>query len=417
MLRRPPNVPAHASELADMLREFSASTVEQASWSAFAALWQRRVMASMSSEAESTLGNHPESRLRLLYAEACALLTDTAPLVPRMAAVYALYALHSTQICDPLVPVPLLLSQARSLAALRLQISRMAAPVPAALLDVWRADAHLLRNHIYCCVAPGSWVMRPSADEAARLLAAVAREAGGDAVYQLSDATRLLPRSSATHAVIESEPLERLTDAYLRAKQTLADAVIAQLLPPQQFAAAQVPALVQADLPAALAAVSATAQQHRDETIELDFESKPIASTKKSRQSAASAMKIAPPIAPTSPYAPPVVRRTARTPKPKRRKDYDEEEDDDDDVKEVLPPPVSERVPARVDEHGNRVYARDVRDRCGVCDVADDGVQFFIGCEACERWFHGDCVEPHMTQEDAAKFPEWYCSTCRPRHD
>ncbi|KAI8906562.1 hypothetical protein DFJ77DRAFT_424689, partial [Powellomyces hirtus] len=38
---------------------------------------------------------------------------------------------------------------------------------------------------------------------------------------------------------------------------------------------------------------------------------------------------------------------------------------------------------------------------------------FFIGCEGCDEWFHGRCV--NVTQHDARGIESWMCTACELR--
>ncbi|KAI9092125.1 hypothetical protein DFS34DRAFT_563029, partial [Phlyctochytrium arcticum] len=40
-----------------------------------------------------------------------------------------------------------------------------------------------------------------------------------------------------------------------------------------------------------------------------------------------------------------------------------------------------------------------------------DDSQFFIACDGCDEWFHGDCV--HVTEEEAGGIAKWVCSACQ----
>ncbi|KAK9815815.1 hypothetical protein WJX72_010117 [[Myrmecia] bisecta] len=60
-----------------------------------------------------------------------------------------------------------------------------------------------------------------------------------------------------------------------------------------------------------------------------------------------------------------------------------------------------------------KAAAAAAADACGVCGVLyddDDEVDFWIGCDTCNRWYHGNCVS--VTKEEADGNDEWECPEC-----
>jgi hypothetical protein len=338
-------------------------------------------------------------------------------LVLSIGVVFALYALHSTQLCEPLVPIPISFRNELALYALRLALSGHPNP-PDAVLDAWQADSALLRTRSYCNVAPGTWAPRPSVEDATRLVELVARDAGAT-VRLTSDITRPLPRESSLLTVVNIDAIAALDARYAAAKRAI------QLPPgvPQQEWSAFHANLshVQADLGTSLAVKARQAADERAQQIEHDL-SEQAAQPKRRRESRSGSSRksgqqrqVVP--ATSSAFAPPP-RTSARARKPKRHPD------DDDDADTALmspsfgvpPPPVlGTSAPSSSATPQNRQFPRDVRDFCEICKVPDDFVQFFIGCEECNAWFHGDCLQPRVTEADASAMSEWYCDRCAPR--
>ncbi len=421
VLRRVPHVPNDAAELSSMMRDFAALPLADATWAAFLGLWQRRIMPSLlSDDVDVTQAHVLAARQRTLYAEALTLLVDAAPLVQSIAVIFALYALHETQLCEPPVPIPVSIAHTGTLLRVRQRLGQPAddAAEQNVLCQVWQADSYLTQRHCYCFVAPGTWAPRPSADEAARLLKEVARGAGAD-VYELSDLMRMVPRDSATKSLLDLDALTQVSDEYMRARQSFKDAIAGEHF------ALQLPEEVTTDLPKALTRLSETAQLHRTEQIELDQEVRPVtaSSTRKKhkRRSTSLSMSSLPAFAGAAAAAaasPTAVRKSTRPHKAKRTADF-LAFDLTTMRLEVPRPPVS-RAPqpqpvgdVAVDERGNRVFAFDPSDFCAICKVADDGEHFFIGCDKCEAWYHGDCLQPRMTLADTEGRDEWFCDKCR----
>lgn len=41
--------------------------------------------------------------------------------------------------------------------------------------------------------------------------------------------------------------------------------------------------------------------------------------------------------------------------------------------------------------------------------------RFYVGCDICSNWFHGDCV--NITEEDSKKLSEFICADCKKARD
>ncbi|KAL7214768.1 hypothetical protein ACSBR1_027035 [Camellia fascicularis] len=54
------------------------------------------------------------------------------------------------------------------------------------------------------------------------------------------------------------------------------------------------------------------------------------------------------------------------------------------------------------DEHGETL--------CGSCGGNYSGDEFWIGCDICERWFHGKCVK--ITPAKAENIKQYKCPSC-----
>lgn len=330
-----------------------------------------------------------------------------------MGVIYALYALYSTQLCEPLVPVPISFRHEMALLSLRAQLSAHAAPVPDAVLDAWQADSTLLRSGSYCNVAPGTWAQRPSAEAAARLLERVARHAGAT-VRLNSSITRPLPRESSLLTVVNVDAIAKFDADYAAAKAAI------QLPPgvPQLEWSAFHDSLshVQTDLGATLAVKARQAADERAQQIAHDLsEQEAQPKSRRSTSSSSSSRRKSQPVARTtaSTFAPPP-RTSKRVRKTKTMPD-----DDDDDIDidtnamsfELPPPPVAATAAAVAP----REFPRDEREFCEICKVPDDSVEFFIGCEECNAWFHGNCLRPPLTPAEASAMDVWYCDKCVPR--
>lgn len=359
----------------------------------------------------------------MLFLDALNVLPErpASNLVLSIGVVFALYALHSTQLCEPPVPIPISFRNELALYALRLALSAHSDP-PNAVLDAWQADSALLRSRSYCNVAPGTWAPRPSVDDAARLVELVARDAG-TTVRLTSAVTRPLPRESSLLTVVNIDAIAALDARYVAAKRAI------QLPPgvPQQVWSAFHANLshVQSDLGASLAVKARQAADERAQQIEHDL-SEQAAQPKRRRESRSGSSRKSgqqrPVVHATSSAFAPPPRTSSRVRKPKRHPDDDDADADAINAAlmpssfDVPPPPVlGTSAPASSAPPQNRQFPRDVRDFCEICKVPDDFVQFFIGCEECNAWFHGDCLQPRVTEADASAMSEWYCDRCAPR--
>lgn len=54
------------------------------------------------------------------------------------------------------------------------------------------------------------------------------------------------------------------------------------------------------------------------------------------------------------------------------------------------------------DEHGDT--------KCGSCGGNYNGDEFWIGCDICERWYHGKCVK--ITPAKAETINQYKCPLC-----
>ncbi|XP_055689203.1 nucleosome-remodeling factor subunit NURF301 isoform X2 [Lutzomyia longipalpis] len=50
-----------------------------------------------------------------------------------------------------------------------------------------------------------------------------------------------------------------------------------------------------------------------------------------------------------------------------------------------------------------------------ICRTPYDDTKFYVGCDLCNNWFHGDCVG--ITEEDSKKLNEFICSECKHARD
>jgi len=54
------------------------------------------------------------------------------------------------------------------------------------------------------------------------------------------------------------------------------------------------------------------------------------------------------------------------------------------------------------DEHGDTL--------CGSCGGNYNADEFWIGCDICERWYHGKCVK--ITPAKAESIKQYKCPSC-----
>ncbi|KAM7358275.1 nucleosome-remodeling factor subunit NURF301 E(bx) isoform 2-T3 [Cochliomyia hominivorax] len=50
-----------------------------------------------------------------------------------------------------------------------------------------------------------------------------------------------------------------------------------------------------------------------------------------------------------------------------------------------------------------------------ICRTPYDDTKFYVGCDICSNWFHGDCV--NITEEDSKKLSEFICTDCKKARD
>ncbi|GAB0089853.1 nucleosome-remodeling factor subunit NURF301 [Sergentomyia squamirostris] len=50
-----------------------------------------------------------------------------------------------------------------------------------------------------------------------------------------------------------------------------------------------------------------------------------------------------------------------------------------------------------------------------ICRTPYDDTKFYVGCDLCNNWFHGDCV--NITEEDSKKLNEFVCGECKHARD
>ncbi|KAG9159960.1 hypothetical protein Leryth_005705 [Lithospermum erythrorhizon] len=60
------------------------------------------------------------------------------------------------------------------------------------------------------------------------------------------------------------------------------------------------------------------------------------------------------------------------------------------------------------DTKGNKDEEQDAT--CGVCGEIDSSDEFWIMCDTCERWFHGQCVK--ITPAKAKNMKDYECADC-----
>merc|ERR1712083_1124710 len=57
------------------------------------------------------------------------------------------------------------------------------------------------------------------------------------------------------------------------------------------------------------------------------------------------------------------------------------------------------------EEDGETIYC--------ICRSADVN-RFMIGCDHCEEWYHGDCI--NVTEKEAKYIKKFYCKECREKN-
>jgi hypothetical protein len=66
-------------------------------------------------------------------------------------------------------------------------------------------------------------------------------------------------------------------------------------------------------------------------------------------------------------------------------------------------PPQEEDENYEEDEEENETY-------CGICGGLYSGAEFWIGCDLCEKWYHGKCVK--ITAAKAEHIEQYKCPAC-----
>lgn len=50
-----------------------------------------------------------------------------------------------------------------------------------------------------------------------------------------------------------------------------------------------------------------------------------------------------------------------------------------------------------------------------ICRTPYDETKFYVGCDLCNNWFHGDCVD--ITEESSKTMSEFICTECKHARD
>lgn len=50
-----------------------------------------------------------------------------------------------------------------------------------------------------------------------------------------------------------------------------------------------------------------------------------------------------------------------------------------------------------------------------ICRTPYDETKFYVGCDLCNNWFHGDCVD--ITEESSKSLTEFVCNECKQARD
>ena len=71
----------------------------------------------------------------------------------------------------------------------------------------------------------------------------------------------------------------------------------------------------------------------------------------------------------------------------------------------MKPPKYEDKIPNEQDEDDD-----DENLFCAICSEYNYNVEFWIGCDVCEKWFHGKCVKITPTMAESIK--QYNCPTC-----
>ena len=83
---------------------------------------------------------------------------------------------------------------------------------------------------------------------------------------------------------------------------------------------------------------------------------------------------------------------------------------------EAPPPPRAENNARDADEGYDEDDGDHSETLCGTCGGIYSAEEFWIGCDVCERWYHGKCVK--ITPAKAESIKQYKCPSCsskRPR--
>lgn len=76
-----------------------------------------------------------------------------------------------------------------------------------------------------------------------------------------------------------------------------------------------------------------------------------------------------------------------------------------DSMQDLSAPNKDSRKPAEDKENDH-----EVTDFCGTCGAPYHANAFWIGCDTCDQWFHGKCV--NITASEAKHLQEFKCPDC-----
>jgi hypothetical protein len=85
-------------------------------------------------------------------------------------------------------------------------------------------------------------------------------------------------------------------------------------------------------------------------------------------------------------------------------------------AREAPPPPRVEHNAREADEGYDEDDGDHSETLCGTCGGIYSAEEFWIGCDVCERWYHGKCVK--ITPAKAESIKQYKCPSCsskRPR--